>query len=84
MKRPGFRTSRPAGQSDFPSRDRQNFARALQGGATPQQSGSGDESVTTAPFSQVQILHLMKSEFARARRHGDALACCSIAAFDAL
>lgn len=41
-------------------------------------TGSGDASgpfVGSALFSQSQILHLMKTEFARARRHGLALGC---------
>ncbi len=36
---------------------------------------SGDGFLSTALFSQAQILHLMKNEFARARRHGIAVGC---------
>lgn len=48
-------------------------------------SGGGDEraepqlpGIERAPFSQAQILHLMKTEFSRARRHGYPLACMCI------
>ena len=36
---------------------------------------SGDGFLSSALFSQAQILHLMKNEFARARRHGIPLGC---------
>ena len=34
-----------------------------------------DAHVGGAPFNQAQILHLMKTEFGRARRHGYSIAC---------
>jgi diguanylate cyclase (GGDEF)-like protein len=37
-----------------------------------------DASIAGAPFSQAQILHLMKTEFSRARRHGYPLSCVLI------
>lgn len=36
---------------------------------------SGDGFLSSSLFSQAQILHLMKNEFARARRHGIPLGC---------
>jgi diguanylate cyclase (GGDEF)-like protein len=39
-------------------------------------AGQGD--VAGSPFSQAQILHLMKTEFTRARRYGHPLACILI------
>ncbi len=36
---------------------------------------AGEEGVEGRPFSQAQILDLMKIEFARARRYGHAVAC---------
>ncbi len=38
-------------------------------------AGSGEEGAEGRPFSQAQILDLMKIEFARARRYGHAVAC---------
>jgi diguanylate cyclase (GGDEF)-like protein len=38
----------------------------------------GDHFLSSSLFSQAQILHLMKSEFARARRHGVPVACVLI------
>jgi diguanylate cyclase (GGDEF)-like protein len=52
------------------------FRKGRPGGA---RSGAGadgsDAFLSTALFSQAQILHLMKNEFARARRHGVPLGC---------
>ena len=39
------------------------------------QQDQGDGFLSSALFSQAQILHLMKNEFARARRHGIPLGC---------
>ena len=39
------------------------------------QADPGDGFLSSALFSQAQILHLMKNEFARARRHGIPLGC---------
>lgn len=36
---------------------------------------SGDGFLSSSLFSQAQILHLMKNEFARARRHGMPMGC---------
>lgn len=38
-------------------------------------SQADDLTLGTALFSQAQILHLMKAEFARSRRHGNVLSC---------
>jgi len=43
------------------------------GGRAQRQFATGQSGV--APFSQAQILHLMKTEFARGRRYGFPLAC---------
>lgn len=45
------------------------------GGPSGSPRDSGDGFISGSMFSQVQILHLMKAEFARARRHGMALGC---------
>ncbi len=47
------------------------------GGAGARPAGQLRASGATAssPFTQVQILHLMKTEFARARRHGHPVSC---------
>ena len=37
--------------------------------------GGGDEEIVGRPFSQAQILDLMKNEFARARRYEFAVSC---------
>lgn len=56
--------------------NRPGFRRSGSGSAPGE---SGRESVLgETPFSQQQILHLMKSEFARARRHGMPLACIMV------
>ena len=43
------------------------------GGRAKRQFGSGHTG--TAPFSQAQIIHLMKTEFARGRRYGFPVSC---------
>lgn len=40
------------------------------GGRASAAASDGDGFLSTSLFSQAQILHLMKNEFARARRHG--------------
>lgn len=55
---------------------RPGFRRGRSGGA--QSAGGhegGDGFLSSSLFSQAQILHLMKNEFARARRHGLSLGC---------
>ncbi|MEZ5965292.1 MAG: GGDEF domain-containing protein [Planctomycetota bacterium] len=47
---------------------RPSFRNTSRGG-TPRSPSGGGSSVWGSPFSQAQILHLMKTEFARARRH---------------
>lgn len=50
-------------------------------GGTPRPhdpADQGDGFVSTSLFSQAQILHLMKNEFARARRHAVPLGCIVI------
>jgi len=44
----------------------------------PRDPAQPSTAAVGAPFSQGQILHLMKSEFGRARRHGHALACLAL------
>jgi diguanylate cyclase (GGDEF)-like protein len=52
------------------------FRKGRPGGARPGAGAEGgDAFLSSALFSQAQILHLMKNEFARARRHGVALGC---------
>jgi diguanylate cyclase (GGDEF)-like protein len=48
---------------------RPSFRNTSRGGATRGASASSG-AVWGSPFSHAQILHLMKSEFARSRRHG--------------
>ncbi|MBK8978151.1 MAG: GGDEF domain-containing protein [Planctomycetes bacterium] len=61
---------------------RPGFRRSSTGGREPSSAASassaGGEFEIAAPFSQAQILHLMKSEFGRARRHGYPLSCVLI------
>lgn len=66
MTRPGFRKSRPTGARG-----------AGLPGAQPRTSGgdAGDGFLSASLFSQAQILHLMRNEFARARRHSIPLGC---------
>lgn len=66
MTRPGFRKSRPgaARGTGLPG------ASARAGGAD-----AADGFLSASLFSQAQILHLMRNEFARARRHGIPLGC---------
>jgi diguanylate cyclase (GGDEF)-like protein len=55
---------------------RPGFRRGRPGGS--QAAGGregGDGFLSSSLFSQAQILHLMKNEFARARRHGMSLGC---------
>src|SRR5690606_4076495 len=59
MTKPGFRKGRPGGRT---------------AGSSGAMAG-GDGFLSSSLFSQAQILHLMKNEFARGRRHGVPLAC---------
>lgn len=55
---------------------RPGFRKGRPGGPrTGGQQDSGDGFLSSALFSQAQILHLMKNEFARSRRHGIPLGC---------
>ena len=45
------------------------------GGRSGSARDGGDGFISSSMFSQAQILHLMKTEFARARRHGFPLGC---------
>jgi diguanylate cyclase (GGDEF)-like protein len=54
---------------------RPGFRRGRPGGAASKATDAGDGFLSSALFSQAQILHLMKNEFARARRHGVPLGC---------
>ena len=45
------------------------------GGRSGSPRDGGDGFISSSMFSQAQILHLMKTEFARARRHGLSLGC---------
>jgi diguanylate cyclase (GGDEF)-like protein len=45
------------------------------GGRSGNPAEGADNFLSTALFSQAQILHLMRNEFARARRHGLPLGC---------
>lgn len=45
------------------------------GGRAANPAEGSDNFLSTALFSQAQILHLMRNEFARARRHGLPLGC---------
>ena len=45
------------------------------GGRGPAARDGGEGFVSSSLFSQAQILHLMKTEFARSRRHGFPLGC---------
>ncbi len=53
---------------------RKSSARGARGSSLPGRF-TGQGAVTGAPFSQAQILHLMKTEFARARRYEFPVAC---------
>ena len=46
-----------------------------QGGRSAASRDGGEGFVSSSLFSQAQILHLMKTEFARSRRHGLPLGC---------
>lgn len=55
---------------------RHGFRKGRPGGTKPKDAtDAGDGFLGSSLFSQAQILHLMKNEFARARRHGVPLAC---------
>ena len=55
---------------------RPGFRKGRPGGPRPGgQADQGDGFLSSALFSQAQILHLMKNEFARSRRHGIPLGC---------
>jgi len=55
---------------------RPGFRKGRPGGPrTGGPADQGDGFLSSALFSQAQILHLMKNEFARARRHGIPLGC---------
>lgn len=45
------------------------------GGRSESSRDGGDGFISGSMFSQAQILHLMKAEFARTRRHGLSLGC---------
>lgn len=47
---------------------RPSFRNTSRGGS-PRSGAAGPNAVWGSPFSQAQILHLMKTEFARSRRH---------------
>lgn len=52
------------------------FRTGRPGGGRSSAAGDGaDGFLTSSLFSQAQILHLMRNEFARARRHGLSLGC---------
>jgi diguanylate cyclase (GGDEF)-like protein len=51
------------------------FRRGRPGGSQAPGRERGDGFLSSSLFSQAQILHLMKNEFARARRHGIAMGC---------
>lgn len=58
---------------------RPGFRRGRPGTGAPKSAGDGgDGFLSSSLFSQAQILHLMKNEFARARRHGVPLGCLLI------
>ena len=55
---------------------RPGFRKGRPGGApAPGGRDGGDGFLSSSLFSQAQILHLMKNEFARARRHGIPMGC---------
>lgn len=65
-----------SGQANSKAMTRPGFRRGNTGGSKASSSREGgDGFVSSALFSQAQILHLMKNEFARARRHGHSLGC---------
>lgn len=51
------------------------FRRGRPGGARQSSGESSEGFLSSSLFSQAQILHLMKNEFARARRHGIPVGC---------
>lgn len=54
---------------------RPGFRKGTSGGGPGRFAGTGPAHQPSGPFSQAQILRLMKTEFARARRHGFAIGC---------
>ena len=54
---------------------RPGFRKGRPGGGKPDAADAGDGFLSSSLFSQAQILHLMKNEFARSRRHGIPLGC---------
>ncbi len=56
------------------------FRKGRSGGSqAPNTREGGDAFLSSSLFSQAQILHLMRNEFARARRHGVPLGCLVLA-----
>lgn len=51
------------------------FRRGRPGGARQSSADGAEGFLSSSLFSQAQILHLMKNEFARARRHGIPVGC---------
>lgn len=51
------------------------FRKSRSSSARSTAGGDSDNYLGSSLFSQAQILHLMKTEFARARRYGAALSC---------
>lgn len=87
--RPAFRRSSSGGESGRGTEGGAGAARAG-GGPAPASPGraalgraASASAAVGSPFSQAQILHLMKSEFGRARRLGHALACIVLRVDDA-
>ena len=55
---------------------RPGFRKGRPGGTKPKEAvDAADGFLSSSLFSQAQILHLMKNEFARTRRHGVPLGC---------
>jgi len=55
---------------------RPGFRKGASGAQARGGRDGGDGFLSSSLFSQAQILHLMKNEFARARRHGMPMGCC--------
>jgi two-component system cell cycle response regulator len=60
------------------TRARPGFRRRGAGGEAPAERRVEGLGSGSAPFSQTQIRHLLKTEFARARRHGYPFACVRV------
>ncbi|MBK8101247.1 MAG: GGDEF domain-containing protein [Planctomycetes bacterium] len=58
---------------------RPGFRKGRTGGSGGAAASDADAFLGTALFSQAQILHLMKTEFARSRRYGHPVGCLLIA-----